>query len=112
MKEKGNFGRIPYEMEYVGQGVSVEFERTTSEGGIRLKSDITDGNGNYMGHIEVNETLKKAYVDVQNIDRIKRSTLVNLFNKIAESVAYSLREEVAAEAEPAQEEGSSVSDSE
>lgn len=101
MKEAGRFVRVPYETEFVGQGVSLQFNKEVSENGLRIKSDITDGNGSYMGRVDLIEKDKVLYVDVKKIDLLKKTTIVNLIKTIAESFEYALRDEVAAEAEPA-----------
>ena len=98
MKESSTYGRKTWEPEFVGQGVGIKFTRITETNGeIIINGEITDGNGQCMGHAEVNERTGKSYVDIQRIGSMKRKTLVALYAKIHECLAFALSEEVAAE---------------
>jgi hypothetical protein len=100
MKEVSNYGRKTWEPEFVCQGVSIKFTRIVEASGVtKVNGDITDGNGQYMGHVEVNDINGKSYVDIQRIGNLKRKTLVALYAKIHECLAFILKEQIDAEDE-------------
>lgn len=100
MEKVVSYGRDLYSQEFVGQGVNFKFEKRNDERGLVIKTDIKDGNGEYMGRVEYSSGTGKAYVDVRIADNLKRKTLANLMKKIGEAFVVALQEEIAAEAEP------------
>lgn len=101
MKEAVTYGKKTWEPEFVGQGVSITFSRTIENNGVTLVSgEIKDGNNNYMGHVEINDRTGKSYVDIQRTDTLRRKTLVALYDKIHECIAFALKEQTDAEEEP------------
>lgn len=100
MEKVKSYGHDVYSQEFVGQGVNFEFVKWNDERGLLIKTDIKDGNGEYMGRVEYSSKTGKAYVDVRIADSLKRKTLANLMKKIGEAFVVALQEEIAAEAEP------------
>lgn len=100
MKEASTFGRKTWEPEYVGQGVNITFTRTIDAGNVTVISgEIKDGNGQYMGRVELNDNNGKSYVDIQRTGNLKRKTIVAIYAKIHECMAFALNEQIEAEAE-------------
>lgn len=100
MKEASTFGRKTWEPEYVGQGVNITFTRTIDASNVTVISgEIKDGNGQYMGRVELNDNNGKSYVDIQRTGNLKRKTIVAIYAKIHECMAFALNEQIEAEAE-------------
>lgn len=97
MKESAKNLQQSWDPEYVGQGVNITFTRIIDSGVTTIRGEIKDGNSEYMGRVELNDRTGKSYVDIQRTDQMRRTTLVALYAKIHECLAFLLRDQITAE---------------
>lgn len=94
-------------VEYCGQGVSVESAvRIESNGKAYVRTIIKDGTNSQIGIFELSDERKKVYLDLREVDKMKRRTLVNVIAKLKETLECALSDQLTAESDetPAAEE--------
>lgn len=92
--------------EYCGQGVGVESSAVIhSDGKAYVRTKINDGTGKEIGNFVVNDDRDKAYLDLNDISKMKRRTLCNVLAIIKKQLEEALEEQLTAECDaPAAEE--------
>lgn len=103
-------------VEYCGQGVSVESAvRIESNGKAYVRTIIKDGTNSQIGTFELSDERKKVYLDLREVDKMKRRTLVNVIAKLKETLECALSDQLTAESDgtpAAEEEETSASEEE
>lgn len=86
--------------EYCGQGVGVESSAVIhSDGKAYVRTKIKDGTGNEIGNFVVNDDRDKAYLDLNDISKMKRRTLCNVLAIIKKQLEEALEEQLTAESD-------------
>ena len=86
--------------EYCGQGVGVESSAVIhSDGKAYVRTKIKDGTGKEIGNFVVNDDRDKAYLDLNDISKMKRHTLCNMLAIIKKQLEEALEEQLTAESD-------------
>ncbi|MBR0049005.1 MAG: hypothetical protein IJP74_06785 [Prevotella sp.] len=92
-----NFDLSP---EFCGQGVGVESSVSISGNGkAYVRTRIKDGTGKDIGNFVVIDDRDKAYLDLNDISKMKRRTLCNVLAIIKKQLEEALEEQLTAESD-------------
>lgn len=90
-----NFDLSP---EFCGQGVGVESSVSINgNGNAYVRTRIKDGTGKEIGNFVVSNDRDKAYLDLNEINSMKRSTLCGVIGLIKKQLEEALEDQLTSE---------------